>query len=196
MFEMAGGKFMKLNTLGIAHRFLEEKVPQGGLCIDATMGRGKDTAFLCELVGETGKVIAFDIQQEAVDSTDALLRQKGLRERAELRLESHVYMDKVAEPESVDAVVFNFGYLPGGDHTIFTHPDTSIQAIQKALVLIKKHGVVCACIYHGGDTGYEERDRLLEYLATIDPKEYTVLVTDFRNRPGDPPIAVFILRDI
>ena len=187
---------MKLNTLGIAHRFLEEKVPQGGLCIDATMGRGKDTAFLCELVGETGKVIAFDIQQEAVDSTDALLRQKGLRERAELRLESHVYMDKVAEPESVDAVVFNFGYLPGGDHTIFTHPDTSIQAIQKALVLIKKHGVVCACIYHGGDTGYEERDRLLEYLATIDPKGYTVLVTDFRTRPGDPPIAVFILRDI
>ena len=105
-------------------------------------------------------------------------------------------MDKVAEPESVDAVVFNFGYLPAAIIRFLLTPDTSIQAIQKALVLIKKHGVVCACIYHGGDTGYEERDRLLEYLATIDPKEYTVLVTDFRNRPGDPPIAVFILRDI
>ena len=187
---------MKLNTLGLAHRFLEEMVPEGGLCIDATMGRGKDTAFLCELVGENGKVIAFDIQQEAVDSTDALLRQKGLRQRAELRLQSHVYMDEAAKEGTVDAVVFNFGYLPGCDHTIFTHPDTSIQAIEKALRLIKPHGVVCACIYHGGDTGYEERDRLLEYLATIDPKEYTVLVTDFRNRPGDPPIPVFILRAV
>lgn len=187
---------MKLNTLGIAHLFLEQRVPKGGLCIDATMGRGKDTAFLCELVGEEGRVIAFDIQQEAFDSTEALLREKGLRERAELRLQSHAEMDTAAEPGSVDAVVFNFGYLPGGDHTIFTHPETSIVAIDKALTLLKDHGVVCACIYHGGDTGYEERDALLEHLKTIDPKHYTVLVTDFRNRPGDPPIAVFILKEV
>ena len=56
--------------------------------------------------------------------------------------------------------------------------------------------MLCACIYHGGDTGYEERDALMKYLKTIDPKQYTVLVTDFRNRPGDPPIAVFILKEI
>ena len=105
-------------------------------------------------------------------------------------------MDRAAEPGSVDAVVVNFGYLPGGDHTIFTHPETSIVAIDKALTLLKDHGVVCACIYHGGDTGYEERDALLEHLKTIDPKHYTVLVTDFRNRPGDPPIAVFILKEV
>ncbi len=187
---------MKLNTLGIAHLFLEERIPEGGLCIDATMGRGKDTAFLCGLVGEKGKVIAFDIQHEAVDSTDALLRERGVRERAELRLQSHAELDTAASPGSVDAVVFNFGYLPGGDHSIFTRPETSILAIEKALTLLKDHGVVCACIYHGGDTGYEERDALLAYLKTIDPKRYTVLVTDFRNRPGNPPIAVFILKEI
>ena len=69
---------MKLNTLGIAHQFLAARVPEGGLCIDGTMGRGKDTAFLCQLVGPEGKVIAFDIQEEALASTDALLREKGL----------------------------------------------------------------------------------------------------------------------
>ena len=153
---------MKLNTLGIAHQFLAARVPEGGLCIDGTMGRGKDTAFLCQLVGPEGKVIAFDIQEEALASTDALLREKGLRERAELRLESHTEMDQCAAPGTVDAVVFNFGYLPGGDHKIFTHPDTSIQAIEKALCLLKEGGCVAACIYHGGDTGYEERDALLE----------------------------------
>lgn len=187
---------MKLNTLGIAHLFLEQRVPKGGLCIDATMGRGKDTAFLCRLVGEEGRIIAFDIQQEALQSTDALLRAEGLRERAELRLQSHTEMDTAAQPGSVDAVVFNFGYLPGGDHRIFTRPETSIIAIEKGLTLLKDHGVLCACIYHGGDTGYEERDALMKYLKTIDPKQYTVLVTDFRNRPGDPPIAVFILKEI
>ncbi len=187
---------MKLNTLGLAHEFLSHKVLRGGLCIDATMGRGKDTAFLCELVGEEGKVIAFDIQQEAVDSTEKLLNEKGLRNRAELHLVSHTEMDRYAAPGTVDAVVFNFGYLPGGDHTIFTHPDTSIIALEKALGLLKDKGVVCACIYHGGDTGYEERDRLLAYLKTLDPGKYTVLFTDFWNRPGDPPIPVFILKEI
>ena len=187
---------MKLNTLGIAHAFLADKVKPGGLCIDATMGRGKDTAFLCELVGQEGKVIAFDIQQEALDSTNQLLTEKGLRDRAELHLVSHTEMDQYAAPGTVDAVVFNFGYLPGGDHNIFTHPDTSIIALEKACTLLKEKGVICACIYHGGDTGYEERDRLLAYLKSIDQGKYTVLVTEFWNRVGDPPIPVFIMKEI
>ena len=58
---------LKLNTLGIAHKAIAEKVNPGDFCIDATAGRGNDTAFLCSLVGESGKVIAFDIQQQAVD---------------------------------------------------------------------------------------------------------------------------------
>ena len=187
---------MKLNTLGIAHQFLAARVPEGGLCIDGTMGRGKDTAFLCQLVGPEGKVIAFDIQEEALASTDALLREKGLRERAELRLESHTEMDQCAAPGTVDAVVFNFFFQDAAANEIYTHPDTSIQAIGKALCLLKEGGCVAACIYHGGDTGYEERDALLEYLSGIDPKRYTVIVADFRNRPGDPPIAAFILKAV
>ena len=146
---------MKLNTLGIAHQFLAARVPEGGLCIDGTMGRGKDTAFLCERVGPEGKVIAFDIQEEALASTDALLRERGLRERAELRLESHVHIGRCAAPGTVDAVVFNFGYLPGGDHKIFTHPDTSIQAIGKALCLLK-------------EGGYGRQDK---YAARLDRRE-------------------------
>ena len=68
---------MRLNTLGIAHKIIAEHVKPGDLCIDATAGRGHDTAFLCELVGKEGKVLAFDIQQAAVDSTRALLAEKG-----------------------------------------------------------------------------------------------------------------------
>ena len=159
-------------------------------------GMGRFHQWMLESVDGIEVVAAHDIQEEALASTDALLREKGLRERAELRLESHTEMDQCAAPGTVDAVVFNFGYLPGGDHKIFTHPDTSIQAIGKALCLLKEGGCVAACIYHGGDTGYEERDALLEYLSGIDPKRYTVIVADFRNRPGDPPIAAFILKAV
>lgn len=69
---------LKLNTLGVAHKIIEEKVKKGDFCIDATAGRGHDTVFLTELVGEEGRVIAFDIQQDAVDSTRALLQEKRI----------------------------------------------------------------------------------------------------------------------
>ena len=41
-----------------------------------------------------------------------------------------------------------------------------------------------------------ERDALLEYLATIDNRKYTVIVNTFHNRTGDPPIPVYIYKEI
>ena len=53
---------MGLNTLFLAHKFVSEHVKSGDFCIDATAGKGRDTVFLCDLVTESGKVLAFDIQ--------------------------------------------------------------------------------------------------------------------------------------
>lgn len=187
---------MKLNTLGVAHKIIAEKVKTGDFCIDATAGRGNDTSFLCSLVGETGKVIAFDIQQDAVDSTKALLQSKGYDSIAQVFLDSHSNMDQYAQENSVDCITFNFGYLPGGDHNIFTTPATSIPAIEKGLKLLKQGGLMSLCVYYGGDSGFEEKNALMEYFRTIDSKQYTVLITEFANRPNNPPIPVFILKQI
>ena len=184
----------KLNTLGIAHAFLREHVKSGDFCIDATAGRGYDTAFLAELVGETGKVLAFDIQDSAIESTNALLESRGLRRRVTTILDSHSNMASYAEEETVDAIVFNLGYLPGGDHSICTHAESSIAAIEQSLKLLRPKGVICLCIYYGGDSGYDEKNALMDYLKTIDHKKYTVLLTDFYNRPNDPPMAVFLYK--
>ena len=40
-----------MNTLSVVHDFLRRTVKPGALCIDATAGRGRDTALLCELAG-------------------------------------------------------------------------------------------------------------------------------------------------
>lgn len=184
---------MKINTVHLAQDWMRRFVKEGDLCIDATAGRGNDTAFLCELVGNQGKVIAFDIQEEAVASTKALLAEKGYE--AEVHLASHTEMDRYASPESVAGIMFNFGYLPGGDHQICTHKEGSIQAIESGLKLLKHKGVMALCIYHGGDTGFEEKDAIMAYLKTINSKKYTVIVSDFYNRPNCPPIFVGIMRD-
>jgi SAM-dependent methyltransferase len=184
----------QFGAVHLAHSFLSENVNRGDFCIDCTAGRGNDTAFLCELVGESGRVVAFDIQSEAVESTKKLLAERGLSGNAEVYLESHENIDRYAEPETVSAIVFNFGWLPGGDHSINTKKESSIAAIEKGLRLLKPNGVMSLSIYYGRDTGFEEKDALLSYLRTLSVREYTVIVSEFANRPNCPPISVSIYK--
>lgn len=184
----------QLSVLNLAHQFLRSRVQAGDLCIDATAGRGFDTALLCELVGESGKVLAFDIQQEAVNSTKALLAEKGFA-NAEVHLDSHANLAQYAQAESVSCIVFNFGWLPKGSHEIFTHADSSIAALNAGLKLLKVGGAMSLCIYYGGANGFSERDALLEYFQSLDSTYYTVLQCQFPNRTGCPPFAVFITKD-
>lgn len=178
-----------------AHRIMKEYVKPGDFCIDATAGRGRDTAFLCSLVGETGKVLAFDIQDEAVQSTNALLEQKGFSAIGRVILDSHSNMGNYARENSVSCITFNFGWLPAGDHHIFTRAETSVPAIETGLSLLKPGGLMSLCIYYGRESGFEERDALLEYLRTIDEKRFTVIVSRFYNRSNNPPIPAFIWKD-
>ena len=182
-----------LNALGLSHSFMTQHVPKGGFCIDATAGRGRDTLFLAELVGEEGKVLAFDVQEDAVTSTSTLLRDHGIH-HAEVVLDSHSNMDCYAEKETADAIMFNFGWLPGGDHRVFTKKETSITAIENGLEILKPGGVMSLCIYYGKETGYEERDALQHFLKTVDPQRLTILFCDFINRTGEPPLVAFLLK--
>lgn len=184
------------SALNIIHRIIKEKVQPGDICIDATAGRGNDTLLLAQLVGESGYVTAFDIQQDAVDSTKALLAANNMTERTEVLLKSHSEMDEIFEPDSVSCITFNFGWLPKGDHNIFTSKATSIPAIEKGLKLLKSGGLMTLIIYYGRETGFEERDALLEYLPTIDSNRYTVIEMPFVNRPNCPPIPIIILKDL
>lgn len=183
-----------MNTLTLVHDSLAQFIQPGYSVIDATAGNGRDTVFLCELVGAQGHVLAFDIQQQAVDHTLKRLAEHGFSQRAQVVLDSHANMARYAQPGSVDCIVFNLGWLPGGDHAIFTHADSTIAAIEAGLSLLREGGLMCVSIYYGGASGYEERDTLLDYVKTIDPNRYTVLVTQFANRAGDPPIPVFITK--
>ena len=177
-----------------SHELFRLQVKPGGTYIDATMGNGHDTQFLCELAGETGKVLAFDIQEQALETTEKRLLEAGLRERAGLVLNSHIHMENYVEAETVDGIYFNFGYLPGGKHELATKADTSVLAVESGLKLLKKGGVMALCIYSGGDTGFEEKDRILEFLKNLDSRKYFVIVNQYYNRENNPPIPAFVVK--
>ena len=182
------------NALDISKKVIAAHVREDSICIDATMGRGNDTAYLCSLAGSSGKVTAFDIQDDAINSTALLLESKGLSAR--LIKESHENMDRYAEKGTVDCITFNLGWLPGGDHTVHTMPESSITALQKAMELLSDTGIISLIIYYGRDTGFEEKERVMDFLKSVDSKKYTVIISEFANRPNCPPIPVFIFRNL
>ena len=113
-----------------------------------------------------------------------------IRSQAE---EGGYYID--AGKESADVICFNFGYLPGGDHNLATTYRTSIEAIGKGLGILKHGGMMSLCIYSGGDTGFEEKEKILEYVKALPGKEYTVIVNEYYNRKNCPPMPVFIFKE-
>lgn len=187
-------KLQSFQITEFCHRAVAEHIGPGAFCIDATAGKGTDTEFLCRLAGSTGRVLAFDIQESAVDAASLRLLEKGLEDIGSVLLESHVNMNLYAKPGTVDCIMFNFGYLPGGDHQIATKANTSIAAIDTGLSLLKQGGIMSLCIYSGGDTGFEERDAILAHLKALDPRSYLVITASYFNRPNHPPIPAFILK--
>ena len=128
-----------LTAVKLVQDFLAARLADPRLCIDATCGNGGDTAFLCRLVGEGGRVLGFDIQPEAIASTRQNLARKGLA--AELHCDSHANLLQYVQPGTVDAVMFNFGWLPGADHGVFSHAQSSIPALEAALEALRPGGV-------------------------------------------------------
>lgn len=181
-----------MNALDIVKKTVSEHLSEGGFAIDATAGRGYDTVFLARTVGATGRVLAFDIQPAAVESTRALLASEGLD--AEVVLASHADMAQYASPESADCILFNLGYLPGGDHSVYTRAESTIAAVEAGLDILKHGGLMCVTVYSGGANGYAERDALIPFLASLDDGKYQVISLSFHNWKKDPPRPFFIIK--
>ncbi|XXQ68759.1 class I SAM-dependent methyltransferase [Neisseriaceae bacterium B1] len=182
---------MLFDILPFAHNALREYIRAGDTVIDATAGNGHDTLLLAQCVGETGRVLAFDIQAAALEATKARLAQHDLLARVQLIQAGHERMAEFV-PHDVAAVVFNFGYLPRGDKAITTLPETSLQAVQSALDLLKIKGLLVAVLYDGHETGKQEKVRILDFLAQLPSHKFRVLQYGFLNRHNAPPMVVLV----
>lgn len=178
-YELKSSRFLAADYL---RRFL---LP-GDIAIDATMGNGHDTQMLCELVGETGHVYAFDVQEQAVTNTHARLREMGLLERATLIHAGHQLMAEYVQGP-VQAVTFNLGWLSGAGKQVRTLWGTTRIAVHSALDLLENGGICVICVYPGHKEGDVERMELGEMLSGLRPQEFNVLHHRFINAgPGAP----------
>ena len=179
------------NALNLSHEIIKKVIKKGDVVLDATCGRGNDTLFLADLVGMDGKVYSFDIQKEAIETARKSANEKGVSEIVQFVLDGHENLDFYVK-DTVSAVMFNLGYLPRGNHNIKTMPRTTIIAIEKALKLLKRNGLVVLVVYSGGDTGFYEKDKVLEFVSKLDAKKYNTMQVDFTNQINNPPVLVCI----
>ena len=160
------------------------------IAVDATCGNGHDTLWLAE---ECDKVYAFDIQEEAVNATAELLEAHNRQEKVELFCESHADMRKRV-PEKAAVIIFNLGYLPGGDKEITTHRESTLCALREALQLLRVDGLLCVTVYWGHPSGREEREAVLAWAKSLDKGIYHCIHTEMLNQPNCPPEIVLITK--
>lgn len=180
------------SALSFSHTLLSNAVKPGDRVIDATMGNGHDTLFLAQLVGDSGHVDAFDIQKQALTSTNGLLEKNQIAKNTyTLHQASHDTIAKtVPASEPISAAIFNLGYLPGGDKTVITHKDSSLNAIKQCLDLLSPHGLVIVVLYYGHEGGVEEKNAILQFASQLDQHQFNVMTYQFINQVQAPPICL------
>ena len=182
---------MLLTALRFSHTLLKEVVQPGDTVVDATMGNGNDTCFLAELVGTSGKVYAFDIQEQALDATRQKLTERSLTAQSELILDGHQYIENYVH-QPIKAAVFNLGYLPNSDKTIITLPQTTQQAFNQLLSRLVPSGRLVIVAYYGHPGGQEELAAVSTFCRSLPQAEYNVLQYQFINQKNQPPVLFCI----
>ena len=175
-----------VDLVGLHKHFIMEHLCEGDVAVDFTMGNGNDTLFLSRVVGETGRVYAFDIQEEALVSTRAHLEANGAPENYTLVCASHHRVKEFVN-EPIKAGMFNLGYLPrSGKKAVTTMRETTMPAVEAAIELLAPDGVLIVAIYPGHEEGALEGEMLREYFGTL--SRFRICASEFRilNSPTSP----------
>ncbi|ASW42719.1 tRNA (mnm(5)s(2)U34)-methyltransferase [Clostridium isatidis] len=167
----------------LSHYIIDKFVMDKNVAIDGTLGNGNDTDFLAD---KFAKVYSFDIQKEACEKY--LL--KNLKNVKIINASHHLF-NKYIE-EKVDCIMYNLGFLPGGDKNITTMHDTSLISIKKGLELLNNGGIMTICIYRGHNEGKVEESCILEYLTKLDKSKFGVMLHSYLNRDERAPILVVV----
>lgn len=168
----------------------------GCVIVDATCGNGHDTIALART--KPSRLYAFDIQQEAVAATEKMLVSEGFGSALDngtisIICDSHSNMTQYVH-EPADVIVFNLGYLPGGDKTKPTYKSETVKAARSALELLALDGVLCLTMYSGHPEGLEEKEVLMQMAETLDPKVYHAAYVNFINQKNSPPEILLITK--
>ncbi len=175
----------------LCHLLLQSMLHDGDQVVDATCGNGHDTLLLARLVGSVGRVWGFDIQADAIAETGRRVAEAGLAERVTLLHGSHELLTELV-PAPLNLVLFNLGYLPGGDRSVITRTESTRAALSQAVALLAAGGSVLVTIYPGHPGGDDERQAVEGWAASLEPRHYHSWRLGQVNVPATAPYLMLI----
>lgn len=182
------------NIQFFVNMFIEKYVKDGYICIDGTLGNGNDTKKLKDLLGYSGHIYAFDIQNIAIENSRKYLYSNfsDLNNISFIQ-DNHVNVNLYIN-SNIDFYILNLGYLPGGDKSITTNYLSTISFIDSANRLLRPGRIGIVVIYPGHEEGYKELTHLYQYLENLSQKEYTIINFKYVNQINNPPQIIIIER--
>lgn len=155
----------------LAQQAVQRVLRPGDRAVDATLGNGHDTLFMARQVIPGGRVIGFDVQATALEQTRRRLAEANMDGAVDLLLCGHEHMRERVPPDwpgTVAAVMFNLGYLPGGDKSLTTHIASTLTALDQAVALLRDGGLISLLVYRGHRGGADEAAAVADWIAARD----------------------------
>ncbi|MDT8442306.1 MAG: class I SAM-dependent methyltransferase [Desulfuromonadales bacterium] len=185
-----------------SQQLLVEVLSAGDTAIDLTAGLGRDTLALAGAVGRVGRVVAFDLQEPALQQTARLCAGYGFAVEHWSSDESvpqrpavylvHGCHSRLSRTVScpVTAIIANLGYLPGSDRQLVTRSETTVAALRQGLDLLATGGRLAVTVYPGHAGGEAEAAAVADLLYALPSKGWQVLQLRVANRQQAPCLLV------
>jgi 16S rRNA C1402 N4-methylase RsmH len=175
-----------------------EVLKPGDLAVDLTAGKGRDTLALAEAVGHAGQVVSFDTQGGALEQTRELLQGHGYTVKTwtddreiptgyEIVLvhACHSSLKRLLSRRA-KVITANLGYLPGGDRSLVTRPESTLAALKQSLDLLSVGGRLAVTVYPAHSGGMEEAQIVDTFFTNLPYDIWQVLLLRVANRDQAP----------
>lgn len=178
------------------HLFWQDQLKEAHVIVDATAGNGHDLLYMATHCAPGASLWGFDIQNDALQNSKDLLNKECHRADITISLVQGSHDDLLEQTpwpqQGIDLLIFNLGYLPGGNHDCMTRSDTTVKALETGLSKLSAHGLITVVAYPGTAEGQAEMEAVEAYLQTIPQKQYDVSTWQPLNQANHPPILFLI----
>ena len=175
--------FTRTSHLTFAHSVWKKHIKSESHVIDATCGNGYDSHFILQC--NPAHLYCLDIQKKALKNTRN--RLEGFKQFS-LHQACHSTFSMVEKP--IDLIVYNLGYLPGGNKSLTTQTETTLLSLSNALNLLRKNGLTSIMLYPGHLEGMREKEALLCYVSNLPRKKFQVHLHRWLSHSNTPALLL------
>lgn len=176
------------------HKLITEIWPEIDYAIDATCGNGHDTLFLAKHCTTKGRVLSFDIQQQAINSAEKRIKEHELTNTVQFICDSHEHLKQYAKQQA-QVIMFNLGYLPNADKNITTQTDSTLTALNAAIEILAPNGLLSILCYPGHTEGKTETEYVKKWIDDLNKQQFETK-THQSTVPTEASPILFITKKI